>query len=175
MAGQTIGALFRDQARGEKALADLKTAGFSSAQISEVDDEAAAPPKKLGNPFADFFNDHQSTGSEFRDNLVQLGMTKADADYFEDGVARGGALVTVKADTRETEAIEILRAHGADLGSTGSAVSGAAGAAGAAGATGAMASSRTAADMAGAETLEPAGGAPRDRQGARRQWCGPHS
>ena len=121
MAGQTIGGLFKDQARGEKVLAELQAAGFSTAQISEVEDESTStpPPKKLGNPIADFFMDHQSSGSDFRDNLAQLGMSDGDAHYFEDGVARGGALVTVKADARASEAMAILQRNGADLGSMG--------------------------------------------------------
>ena len=119
MAGQTLGGLFKDQARGEKVLAELQAAGFSTAQISEVEDESTStpPPKKLSNPVADFFKDHQSSGSDFRDNLSQLGMSDADAHYFEDGVARGGALVTVKADARASEAMAILQRNGADLGS----------------------------------------------------------
>jgi uncharacterized protein (TIGR02271 family) len=119
MAGQTIGGLFKNQARGEKVLAELQAAGFSTAQISEVEDESTStpPPKKLGNPISEFFMDHQSSGSDFRDNLAELGMSDADAHYFEDGVARGGALVTVKADARASEAMAILQRNGADLGS----------------------------------------------------------
>jgi uncharacterized protein (TIGR02271 family) len=121
MAGQTIGGLFKDPTFGDKALAELQAAGFATAQISEVeDDDASKPaPTKLGNPLTDFFKDHQSSGSEFRDNLTDLGMSDADAQYFEDGVARGGALVTVKADARASEATAILQRNGADLGSLG--------------------------------------------------------
>lgn len=121
MPAQTIGGLFKSQTRGEQALAELKKASFPSAQISEVaDDVDAAPgPRKLGNPLTDFFQDHTTTGSDFRDNLTQLGMSNEDAHYFEDGVARGGALVTVKADERASEAVAILQRNGADLGSVG--------------------------------------------------------
>lgn len=120
MAGQTLGGLFNDATRGETALAELKQARFSSAQISEVDDAAdAPPPKKLSNPLTDFFKDHTTSGSDFQRNLTDLGMSDADAKYFEDGVARGGALVTVKADDRASEAMAILQRNGADLGSMG--------------------------------------------------------
>ena len=121
MAGQTIGGLFKDPVQGDKALAELQAAGFSTAQISEVEDgdAAHAEPTKLSNPISDFFKDHQSSGSEFRDNLAGLGMSDGDAHYFEDGVARGGALVTVKADARASEAVAILQRNGADLGSLG--------------------------------------------------------
>lgn len=120
MTAQTIGGLFKDTARGESALEELKTAGFTSAQISELaDDESAAPAKKLSNPVTDFFQDHTTTGSEFQNNLTGLGISDADAQYFEDGVARGGALVTVKGDARASEAVAILQRNGADLGSQG--------------------------------------------------------
>ena len=120
MTGRTIGGLFTDQARGEAALDQLKRAGFNSAQISEVlEDDAAPPPQKLKNPIADFFTDHTVSGSEFTRDLTELGMPEADAKHFEDGVARGGALVTVKADERASEAVQILQQNGADLGSLG--------------------------------------------------------
>lgn len=67
-------------------------------------------------------------------------MSDADAHYFEDGVARGGALVTVKADARAAEATAILQRNGADLGSggwTGSAMPAGVAMLGAAAATGA--------------------------------------
>ncbi len=144
MAGQTIGGLFKDQARGEAALTELQRAGFRSAQISEVaDHDENVAPKKLSNPVTDFFKDHTTTGSEFRDNLTELGMSKEDAHYFEDGVARGGALVTVKADDRASEAVAILQRNGADLGSQGRAPG--------ATATGATATGATAMGTAAAE------------------------
>ncbi len=155
MAGQTIGGLFKDQARGEKVLAELQAAGFSNAQISEAEEESAStpPPKKLSNPLTDFFSDHQSSGSEFRDNLTQLGMSEQDAHYFEDGVAHGGALVTVKADARASEALAILQRNGADLGSmnqSGTAVP----ATGAAVGTGAATSTRRETEFKDDETLQ---------------------
>lgn len=121
MAGLTIGGLFKDASRGEAALLDLKAAGFATAQISELTDhvEATPAPTKLSNPLTDFFQDHTTTGSEFQKNLTDLGMTADDADYFEDGVARGGALVTVKTDERASEAEQILARYGADLGKSG--------------------------------------------------------
>ncbi len=119
MSVQTIGGLFADQDRGEKALAELHAAKFGSAQISEVAgvEDVSLVPAKLTNPATDFFADHTVTGADFRTNLTELGMSAADAQYFADGVAGGGALVTVKADGRAAEAIEILQRHGADLAS----------------------------------------------------------
>lgn len=69
----------------------------------------------MSNPVTDFFQDHTTTGSEFQNNLTGLGISDADAQYFEDGVARGGALVTVKGDARASEAVAILQRNGADL------------------------------------------------------------
>jgi len=119
MAVQTIAGLFTNAARGESVLAELKKAGFSSAQISELADDHDPEPKKLSNPISDFFKDHTTTGNEFQSNLSDLGISSEDSKYFEDGVARGGALVTVKGDDRSSEAVAILQRGGADLGSMG--------------------------------------------------------
>ncbi len=59
-------------------------------------------------------------GKDSTQRSVQFsGAGSDDAHYFEDGVARGGALVTVKADARASEATAILQRNGADLGSLG--------------------------------------------------------
>jgi len=119
MAEQTLGGLFKSQARGEQALKALHDANFPSAQISEVtDSEDQDPsPSGTGSSAGNFFKDHVSSASDFKQSLSQLGMSAADADYFEDGVARGEALVTVEAGSRASEALQILADHGADLGS----------------------------------------------------------
>ena len=109
----TIAGLFTNAKQGEAALDELKSAGFSSAQISELADDEDEAPKKLSNPIADFFKDHTSSSSDFQESLVHLGMMESEAQFFEDGVARGGAVITVKADERADEAIRILRKHGA--------------------------------------------------------------
>ncbi len=120
MNDRIIGGLFTDPARGETALEELQRTGFSSAQISEVADDHEAPAAQpLANPETDFFKDHTASGTTFRDTLGELGMSQADASHFEEGVARGGALVTVKAGSRSADAIDVLRRHGADLGSQG--------------------------------------------------------
>jgi len=119
MAVQTIAGLFTNAGRGESILAELKAAGFKSAQISELADDHDPEPKKLSNPVTDFFKDHTATGNDFQNNLTDLGISTADSKYFEDGVARGGALVTVKGDERADEALAILQRGGADLGSMG--------------------------------------------------------
>jgi len=46
--------------------------------------------------------------------LTDLGVDKADAEYYAESVRRGGALVTVRADdTRAERAADIMRDHGA--------------------------------------------------------------
>jgi uncharacterized protein YcfJ len=46
--------------------------------------------------------------------LTDLGVSKADAEYYAESVRRGGALVTVRADEARAErAAEIMREHGA--------------------------------------------------------------
>lgn len=51
--------------------------------------------------------------------LMGLGIPEEDARHFDTGIQSGGILVTVNAGTRSREAVEILRAQGADLGPSG--------------------------------------------------------
>jgi hypothetical protein len=48
--------------------------------------------------------------------LVTMGVPEDDARYFETGLRQGSVLVTATTGSRESEAREILRASGADLG-----------------------------------------------------------
>src|SRR5207249_3915077 len=46
--------------------------------------------------------------------LTDMGVTRADAEYYAESVRRGGALVTVRADdSRAERAAEVMRDHGA--------------------------------------------------------------
>jgi hypothetical protein len=49
--------------------------------------------------------------------LMTLGVSEADAAYFEIGLQQGNVLVTVNAGSRAQEAYDILYECGADLGS----------------------------------------------------------
>jgi hypothetical protein len=118
MAMQTFGALFYDIARGREALEGLRKAGFLSAQISTLandQEREELPPVLLETP-GEFFQEHNATGSDFTENLSDLGIPVEDAEYFEKGLERGGALVTVHAGVRAAEAYAILEYHGADFG-----------------------------------------------------------
>lgn len=59
--------------------------------------------------------------------LVAMGVSQDDARYFETGLRQGSVLVIVNAGSRGPEAREILRASGADLGSSARAGAGAGG------------------------------------------------
>lgn len=48
--------------------------------------------------------------------LVGMGIPEEEARHFEHGIREGGILVTVQAGERSAEAVEILRAEGADMG-----------------------------------------------------------
>jgi uncharacterized protein (TIGR02271 family) len=50
--------------------------------------------------------------------LVGAGVPEEEARHFESGFKSGGILVTVKANRRPGEAVDVLRRHGADLGPT---------------------------------------------------------
>jgi len=48
--------------------------------------------------------------------LVGLGIPESEATYFESGFRKGNVLVTVNANTRITEAVDVLQQYGGDLG-----------------------------------------------------------
>lgn len=51
--------------------------------------------------------------------LISLGVSEHEAQHFEQGIGRGGVLVTINAGERASEAYSILRDRGADLGPNG--------------------------------------------------------
>ncbi len=129
-----IAGLFREPAQGERALADLKSAGFTRAEISEVNAESSAgkstsagysrnEPKGAESSSGrgatasgeSFFQAHDSATSSFVKELVELGFSKSDAHDLVDGMLKGGALVSVDAGNRSNEALQFFNRYKADV------------------------------------------------------------
>src|SRR3954467_1987309 len=94
-----IVALFEARSEAEKAIRDLKNAGFTNEQIGLATQD--------------------STGGERADSGVigSLGGPEADARYFDAGLRQGRTLVTVSSTNEAPdEAMLILERHGGDLG-----------------------------------------------------------
>jgi uncharacterized protein (TIGR02271 family) len=117
-------ALFRDEARAERALQELKREGFSETEIGIA--TTGRGNAGQSSPFWDRVGrtlnrkvQPESTAS-VRETLQAAGMSEPQARYFDTGLARGDILVSVRASgDRALQARSILDRLGADLGATG--------------------------------------------------------
>ncbi len=119
-----IAGLFHDPSIAAKALTELRSAGFSRTEISQVaaaDDAAATDTAKTGTKGstgageARFFQEHDSHASSFVDELAALGFSKHDAHDLVDGVVEGGAVVTADAKDDVDGATAVLTRNHADV------------------------------------------------------------
>lgn len=76
-------------------------------------------PIIAGGPLASALAGSGNVAGELVGTLVRMGVPEGDARYFDQGFRDGGVLVSALAGSRISEAREILRASGADLGSAG--------------------------------------------------------
>lgn len=120
---QTRGAvagLFDDEERAEKAIQELKQAGFSSSDIGVATQSRESSKtdsfwEKVSQTFGK--RERPEAAMELRESLVQAGVTPAQAQYLDSRLASGGMLITVHGDAEDLpEAREILQRNGADLG-----------------------------------------------------------
>jgi uncharacterized protein (TIGR02271 family) len=137
--GGVVAGLFRGS-DGDRALADLKAAGFTQVEISQVggdgDTREAAGASKAYDVASEgarastdrpsaaagaasaagpFFREHDSSASSFVKELVRLGFSKRDAHDLVDGLVKGDALVTADAGTDLDRAVVILSRYEADI------------------------------------------------------------
>jgi hypothetical protein len=110
-----IGGAFRSHSAATGALGDLQTAGFLNAQLREPQMGKAAPI--VVKPRGSIVDNWPSAQSRFVGVLTSLGFSKIEAKYLAEHVRLGGAVVTVRAGNRASEASGILQSHGGDLGS----------------------------------------------------------
>lgn len=141
--GGVVTGLFADPVQGQRALSDLKSAGFNRVEISEAgdgNDAPGSPPANTGarpydvpqegrpsafempvaaSPPASvnrpFFAEHDSSASSFADELVRLGLSKRDAHDVVEGLVKGAALVTVDGGADMQRAIATLNRYKADI------------------------------------------------------------
>jgi hypothetical protein len=110
-----IGGAFSSHGAATRALGDLQTAGFPNAQL-RVPGKGMALPLTV-KPLGSILDVRPSAESRFVGALTSLGFSKIDARYLAGHVRSGGAVVTVRAGNRASEAVDILQSHGGDLGS----------------------------------------------------------
>ena len=126
IANAAVAALFSDESIAERAVSDLKQAGFSRDDIgiATVGGNTGAGDERKGS-FWDkvsevFGKDHHVESSdELQGSLVESGIPESRARYFDEALTRGNVLVTVRDTGRTQEAAQILQRAGGDLGDTG--------------------------------------------------------
>ncbi|MBC8123072.1 MAG: YsnF/AvaK domain-containing protein [Gemmatimonadaceae bacterium] len=115
----TIAGLFPDSDSADRAIAELRTAGFDSNQIEELSGRTTADKGDgLMSGIMNFFggaSDTTKTDNTYGD-LTRMGLDEEDARYFQNGLDAGGVLVTLRAGSRSMEALAILDRYGADTG-----------------------------------------------------------
>jgi len=127
MANTVIG-LFDQNDQADQVVRELKSAGFDGDQISEAvragggsrfKEDAALNIPGIGSlgasgPLHRALSGGGGRTPEFISALQSLGVPADDAQYYAEGVRRGGSLVAVVADEARTEpAIDIMCRHGA--------------------------------------------------------------
>ncbi|MGH9570996.1 MAG: hypothetical protein ACRD4F_15225, partial [Candidatus Angelobacter sp.] len=118
----TIAAYFRNPDDGEKAISDLSATGFSKKDIgvalwdSNLSHEnlKTAPAAGLAQRFRSMFTPTERdeyASAKGLDVLNHMGLSEAQARYFENALHSGGVLVTLNPGSRSSEALSVLRKH----------------------------------------------------------------
>ena len=116
----TIAGLFKDDGKAEKAIEELKAAGFSESEIGiatpHAEDKVGSFWDRVSSRFGK--EEHTEQAEDLEDSLRDSGIPDQQARYFNSELSSGGALITVYADPgRTTQALAILQRNGADVGS----------------------------------------------------------
>jgi uncharacterized protein (TIGR02271 family) len=128
----SVAGLFKNYSQAEKAIADLRSAGFTSDQIGLARAEGGAGTETAEHQDRGFWDkvrgafggqertvdeSDYSYSNDFEGSLTGSGLTPEEARYFGSNI-HSGVLVTVRTTGgRAAEAITILERNGADIGS----------------------------------------------------------
>lgn len=117
----TVAAVFKDHATAERAASDLMSAGFTKNDIGIAVCQPQGRPMDQGwisrvhNMFGSRdVQDYSSTDAP--GTLKNMGISDDRIQHFERAMHEGDVLVTVKAGSKQNEALAILNRHGGDLG-----------------------------------------------------------
>jgi uncharacterized protein (TIGR02271 family) len=124
--GHRVVAFFSKAEDAFRAVSDLKEAGFTSAEIGvisrgdrESDRTSTTRDESLWDKLKHFFSgDGDEDEVEYRDASSGMQWDQNRANYYYNGIGRGGAVVSVTG-TRADEARRILQNAGGDLRETG--------------------------------------------------------
>jgi uncharacterized protein (TIGR02271 family) len=109
-----IAAYFRDPNDAQRAISNLSGSGFSKKDIGVAITEHNDTTKSRGwgEKLRSMFSPHEREEYDSHnalDVLEHMGLGDQEARHFRNALAQGGALVTVKADGRLSEAVAILK------------------------------------------------------------------
>lgn len=110
--GRTVLGVFNDSAMADQAMTALQTAGFSNQQIHTVGQHASGG---FLAGIKNFFTGDDTTADTSASDVTDMGLSDAEATYYEQQSQAGHRVIAVQAPGREQEAAEILRANGASL------------------------------------------------------------
>lgn len=123
----SVAGLFANYSQAEQAIADLRSAGFTSDQIGLAraeDTGVEGQDRSFWDKVRDAFGGRERTvdesdysySSDFQGSLTGAGLSPEESRYFGSNI-RSGVLVTVRTTGgRAAEAIAILERNGADIG-----------------------------------------------------------
>jgi uncharacterized protein (TIGR02271 family) len=115
-----VAGLFKDESKAEKAVDELKSAGFSEREIGIA--TAHQEEGQIGKFWDDITNkfgkhEHTEHAEELNETLCDSGVPEQQARYFNSVLGKGGVLITVRADpARAPQAMSILQRNEADVG-----------------------------------------------------------
>ena len=105
----TVG-VFRDEKQAQQAQASLQSAGFDQVQFLRAGGRAAP---QSGGLFSGIKRLFTGDNDGIAGNLTETGVSEADARYYQQEYEAGRIIITVRANGRKQEALDILRRYGA--------------------------------------------------------------
>jgi uncharacterized protein (TIGR02271 family) len=115
-----IAGLFKDEGKAEKAIEELKAAGFSESEIGVATPHEEGKTGSFWDKVSSRFGkeEHTEHATDLEESLRDSGIPDQQARYFNSELGRGGALLTIYANPdRSNKALAILQRNGADVGS----------------------------------------------------------
>ncbi len=106
----TVVGVFRDRSLAEQAVDALYNAGFGQEQIQY---SAPGTSDSFFEGLKSIFTGGSDNQGNLADDLTNMGLSDADAQYYTNEYNNGNVILAVRAAERENEAMSILRQHGA--------------------------------------------------------------
>ncbi|MFL5592795.1 MAG: YsnF/AvaK domain-containing protein [Ktedonobacteraceae bacterium] len=103
--------IFRDRSLAERAVEELRRAGFRDDQVRLAGQ--TAPAGGLLDHLASALSGHETTGGKLPEELASKGVPQDEADYYQHEADAGHAVVLVESYGHQQQARDILQRYGA--------------------------------------------------------------